>query len=166
MDQLTFLSGERPAKASASQAFEKDWLTLAVTWPSTFLKFLTSNAPAGWFGRTSPASFRLPASMPVSNPETLEPSLPAFGNAGMGSPTEFLTLNISEYPSDAVVCSLSDILETGDLPQRYFLSAKACRGILRRAEKRGKDLPPMLARALEQVAVDLKEPAKPEAKTL
>jgi hypothetical protein len=46
----------------------------------------------------------------------------------MGSPTEFLTLNTSEWPSDAAVCSLSDILETGDVPQRYFLSAKACQG--------------------------------------
>jgi hypothetical protein len=70
----------------------------------------------------------------------------------MGSPTEFLTLNTSEWPSDAAVCSLSDVLETGELPQRYFLSAKACRGILRRAEKRGKQLPPSLAEALQAVA--------------
>jgi hypothetical protein len=43
---------------------------------------------------------------------------------------------------------LSDILETGDVPQRYFLSAKACAGILRRAEKRGKLLPEQLRNAL------------------
>jgi hypothetical protein len=43
---------------------------------------------------------------------------------------------------------LSDILETGDVPQRFFLSATACRGILRRAEKRGKTLPAALATAL------------------
>jgi DNA (cytosine-5)-methyltransferase 1 len=50
------------------------------------------------------------------------------------------------------VCSLSDILETGDVPRRFFLSARACRGILRRAEKRGKELPIQLRRALEMVA--------------
>jgi hypothetical protein len=44
---------------------------------------------------------------------------------------------------------LSDILETGDVPQRYFLSATACKGILRRAAKRGKELPEPLMRALE-----------------
>jgi hypothetical protein len=66
----------------------------------------------------------------------------------MGSHTEFLTLSISEWHSGAAVCSLSDTLETGDLPQRFFLSATACQGILRRAEKRGKVLPPMLAEAL------------------
>jgi hypothetical protein len=70
----------------------------------------------------------------------------------MGSPTEFLTLNSSEWPKDADVCSLSDTLETGDVPQRFFLSEKACQGILRRAEKRGKKLPPLLQAALESVA--------------
>ncbi|OAS92984.1 hypothetical protein A6I77_24515 [Achromobacter xylosoxidans] len=70
----------------------------------------------------------------------------------MGSPTEFLTLSSLEYPSDAVVCSLSDVLETGEVPQRFFLSATACRGILRRAAKRGKELPQPLALALKAVA--------------
>jgi hypothetical protein len=47
---------------------------------------------------------------------------------------------------------LSDVLETGAVPQRYFLSGTACRGILRRAEKRGKDLPGALHAALASVA--------------
>jgi hypothetical protein len=70
----------------------------------------------------------------------------------MGSPTGFLTLNTSEWPSDAAVCSLSDTLEIGGVPQRFFLSAKACQGILRRAEKRNKKLPELLRQALESVA--------------
>jgi len=53
-----------------------------------------------------------------------------------------------EWPSAAAVCSLSDTLETGDVPQRFYLSATACRGILRRAEKRGKVLPKALQQAL------------------
>src|SRR3546814_5518936 len=40
----------------------------------------------------------------------------------------------------------------GPIPQRVFLSANACLGILRRAEKRGKELPEKLARALKAVA--------------
>jgi hypothetical protein len=71
----------------------------------------------------------------------------------MGSHIGCLTLSISEWPKDAAVCSLSDTLETGDLPQRYFLSATACQGILRRAEKRGKVLPQQLKQALEQAAL-------------
>jgi hypothetical protein len=69
----------------------------------------------------------------------------------MGSHTAFLTLNTLEWHSAAAVCSLSDTLEIGDLPQRFFLSATACQGILRRAEKRGKVLPPMLEKALMSV---------------
>ena len=78
----------------------------------------------------------------------------------MGSPTGFLTLNTSEwnhtlgpFPSDGGVCSLSDILETGGVPQRFYLSARACAGILRRAEKRGRALPPSLQQALEHAAL-------------
>ena len=75
-----------------------------------------------------------------------------WGNSGMGSLTEFLTLGNLEFHSGAVACSLSDILEIGELPRRYFLSAKACAGILRRAEKRGKELPSQLRAALTAVA--------------
>jgi hypothetical protein len=65
---------------------------------------------------------------------------------------ESLTPNISEWPNDADVCSLSQVLERGSIPQRFFLSSKACAGILRRAEKRGKQLPAALQAALESVA--------------
>jgi len=74
-------------------------------------------------------------------------------------PGECLTLNTSEWTAtvepchnDEGVCSLSDILETGDVPRRYYLTAKACAGILRRAEKRGKALPEALHMALIQIA--------------
>ncbi len=62
----------------------------------------------------------------------------------------------------AVVCSLSDILERSTVPPRYFLSSKACAGILRRAEKRGKALPPLLLQALQQVTTlaEVPSPAK------
>ena len=60
--------------------------------------------------------------------------------------------NISAWPNDAHVCSLSSVLETAPIPQKYYLSSKACAGILRRAAKRGKELPPQLKAALEEVA--------------
>ena len=60
-----------------------------------------------------------------------------------------MTLNTGECPSAARESTLSQILEA-NAPEKYFLSAKACAGILRRAEKRGKELPPMLKEALEE----------------
>src|SRR5690606_37802558 len=60
--------------------------------------------------------------------------------------------NFSDWPNDASVSSLSQILETEQIPQRFYSSQKACSGILRRAERRGKKLPPQLAHALQAVA--------------
>jgi hypothetical protein len=83
----------------------------------------------------------------------------------MGSPTEFWTLSLPEYPSDGVASSLSDILETGEVPRRFYLSGRACRGILRRAEKRGKELPEALRSALLAVASQTpRPPSMPDAK--
>ena len=64
----------------------------------------------------------------------------------------FSTRSSSAWPSGASVCSLSDILETQPPHQRYFLSPRACDGILRRAERRGKSLPPELEEALRRQA--------------
>ena len=59
-------------------------------------------------------------------------------------------VNTTEAPSEEVVSRLSDILEKNPDP-KYNLSAKTCQGILTRANRRGKKLPPMLQEALEQV---------------
>ena len=56
-------------------------------------------------------------------------------------------LNTGEYPSADVESTLSQILEA-NAPEKYYLSAKACQGILNRAERRGKKLPQMLEEAL------------------
>ena len=61
--------------------------------------------------------------------------------------------NISEWHNDADVCLLSQVLETGSIPHKYFLSSKACAGILHRAERRGKKLPEQLRLALGEVTM-------------
>ena len=50
-------------------------------------------------------------------------------------------------PRDAEESSLSQILEA-TVPERYYLSPKACGGIIRRAGNRGKKLPSILEAAL------------------
>ena len=61
-----------------------------------------------------------------------------------------MTLNTGECPRDVRESTLSQILEA-NAPEKYYLSSRACQGILRRAEKRGKELPEMLKEALEEV---------------
>lgn len=85
--------------------------------------------------------------------------LPETGGAWLG---DSLTLNTGEKPSMTAVqevCAawgphsaakeslLSQILEA-NAPEKYFLSAKACQGILTRASRRGKKLPDLLETAL------------------
>ena len=57
-------------------------------------------------------------------------------------------LNTGVSPNDARGSSLSQILQDAP-PIKYYLSPKACLGILRRASERGKALPPKLGRALK-----------------
>lgn len=60
---------------------------------------------------------------------------------------ELSTLNFGECPSDAAESRLSWILED-NVPDKYYLSARACQGILTRASRRGKELPEILHTAL------------------
>lgn len=61
------------------------------------------------------------------------------------------TPNIGECPSAERESTLWEIIET-DVPLKYYLSQKACSGILRRAARRGKELPKPLKDALERQA--------------
>lgn len=65
------------------------------------------------------------------------------------SPGGYWTRNTGECPSVARESTLWQILQE-DAPEKYSLSALACAGILRRAERRGKALPQMLREALEK----------------
>ena len=92
------------------------------------------------------------------NGQKQEPST-VMGGLSLG---ELTTLRTGEKPSETAVqemlsvwgphsvaeeSRLSQILEENPLP-KYNLTAKACLGILRRAERRGKDLPERLKAVL------------------
>lgn len=70
---------------------------------------------------------------------------------------EYTMRSFGEYPSAENVLRLSAILE--ESPHlKYSLSAKACQGILNRAERRGKKLPEQLEAALRaQAALQIQE---------
>ncbi len=74
---------------------------------------------------------------------------------------ESLILNTGPAPrSGAAGSTLRSILEARPHP-KYFLSQKACLGILRRSRERGKELPPKLKRALEIQAGVIAPDCKP-----
>ena len=114
--------------------------------PDFFTAWETMDNPFPWLG-----VFTMPSSGECLNAES--------GLLSLGTSTDsplakfYLTLNIGEKPRVPNPTHLSDILEPNADP-KYNLSAKACRGILTRAERRGKQLPPILKTALEnQIAI-------------
>ena len=64
---------------------------------------------------------------------------------------ECLTLNIGEFPNEENASTLSQIL-MDKVPPRFYLSPRACQGILRRASEHGRVLPDVLRLALERQA--------------
>lgn len=69
-------------------------------------------------------------------------------------PGESSMLNFGESPNEENESTLSQIL-IPNAPIKYYLSPRACLGILRRASARGKELPAVLRIALERQAADL-----------
>ena len=152
-EQLTFWSEEPRANPSALPDCGKDSETHEATSCLLFLQSLHIYALDGLCGKM------FLVSCPATAVGILVPSSGRWGNWGMGSRTECWTLNGAEHtgiqePCRSVegVSSLSDVLEILQVPQRFYLSAKACNGILRRAERRGKVLPEQLRLALESHA--------------
>ena len=97
-----------------------------------------------------------PESCHLTEEEILLPSSEHWQNSGMGFHTGFLTLNTSEHNDfqeqshkDEGVSSLSDVLETGKVAQKYYLTKKQCQGILLRAEKKGANIPESLRKCIE-----------------
>ena len=146
------------ARMSAWQAAARAWLESGADSGSSFTEFLQSLSRLGLSSKMSPASCRR------TEDGIWEPFSGGWATSGIGGPTGCLTLSGSEWPNAAVACSLSDILET-DVPQKFYLSPRACAGILRRAERRGKALPPMLHQALRAAVEELQGPVSQEDKT-
>lgn len=148
-----------------------DWVENEVACSTNSAELLMNSLPLGWSGKTSLAlspATKGPTSPRFSGDSLETPQLfpPKDGEqaASASDPNELqsggcLTLRTSESHSGAVACSLSQVLEPWhDGLLKFCLSQKAASGILRRAEKRGKKLPPRLVDALEQLAGGGHEP--------
>ena len=159
--QLTS-GGGKPGQGYSAVAF------LARTCPSPDDEQGSPASEADSF-TSSPESlslFDLPTSSlrtyPDCSPQTAvgtsESCLERWSTSGMAWRGGFSTAVTSECRSDEGGCSSSEptlqtILEPPqNVAAKYSLSARAARGILRRAEKRGRTLPAHLEQALAQVA--------------
>lgn len=145
MNLLISLSADSPAKTSASPGSEPG---LPGSGPASSMNSSASRKPSSRRG----ASLKMSQGCLALTADGIWPrSLKDFGNAGLWSATQCWTANISESRNAAAACSLSAVLQN-DVSSKYFLSARAAAGILRRAVKRGRTLPPALEVALVGLA--------------
>ena len=180
----TCSSGELHVRTSASPESVWDLTVRAASSLSTLYDCALSLERGGYCGKMSPRLYQ-------ATPEKISPDLFPSSADGTsrcrvtvgGSPAssqthpvisvyhgEYLTLNIPEFPnfqgrsrSEGSVSSLSDILIVGNIPPKYYLTVKCAEGILRRAERRGKPLPPVLKEALIRQSRSGCAAASPEA---
>lgn len=168
-----------PVRRSAWPVCGTRWMTRVATFHSHFARspmqstddgFLPDWLLPSFFGRTSP-EFSAPRTTPsVASLLALPVKTMRSSRQGKSGQTQVLCLvpkgqllgapsmpNISVWHNAASVCSLSQVIEMGSIPPRFFLSSRACAGILRRAAERGKQLPPQLHHALTQVSEGFKE---------
>ena len=151
-DQLMFWSGEPRAKVSALPANAPASMTPGEELCSRTLNSLSVSGHVGSYGRMSLVY------CPPPGGEILEPLSGRWSTWGIGLIGGFLTLDGSEFPSDAVVSSLLQVLVTTAQP-KYCLSARAAAGILLRAERRGKAIVEPLRTALQRCAASgIREP--------
>ena len=95
--------------------------------------------------KSAKSQTRLPLFLDLRKNGAMRDASWEMGGALLG---EYTTPSFGESPREENVSRLSQILEE-QAPQKYCLSAKACQGILNRAERRGKELPKELKEALE-----------------
>lgn len=163
VEQLMLWSAVRHAKVSPSAESDKDFLIREVSSCSSLSELCEKLGLDTYYGRM------FVGACPKTEGEPLAPSCGSWMNAGMLVDGEYVTLNLPEYPCETVteelpdgsvrshsaagVSFLSQFLENPqDVPQRYVLSSTAASGILKRAAKRGKPLPPLLEKALRKQA--------------
>lgn len=142
--QQTLFAAASPVRMSALPDAAQDWLESDQDSGLSSIVFLQRLNRSGLLSKMCPVFY------PATTERILPSSFVGWSNAGIASDGGYWTLKTSESPSAAAVCSLSEILEMDALP-RYYLSAKAAQGILNRAARRGKELPPQLQQALQAV---------------
>ena len=129
------------SQATAEKILEPSWKNFVESKKVVF-QFLNLTTESGRIAEQSPAT----ECLCVGDLWTLNTS--EYLNAEKGSPLSWITGVTTQRTYYYRESRLSEILQT-DASEKYYLSVKACEGILRRADKRGKELPEVLKTALE-----------------
>ena len=141
--RMELLQEDSPAKISAWLEKGLAWLAKEAGYSGRLEDLWKKRKQSGSSSKTSLVYY------PLTEGRTLESFSGRWPTSGIVSGGESLMLSTLEYPSEgAESSSLAAVLEDQNVLEKFYLSAKACEGILRRANRRGKTLPPALQEAL------------------
>ena len=115
---------------------------------TTLLSSLESIAPAFLSSRTFQACSL------VTRGEISKSLFERWPTSGILSDGVLLTARTSESPNLVRESTLSELIETGRVHSKYFLSRNAAKGMLRRANRMGRPLFPPLRTSLEILSTD------------
>jgi DNA (cytosine-5)-methyltransferase 1 len=110
------------------------------------LASLEKEAPELFYSKTFTVSFTR------TKDEISKPLFELWPNSGILSDGVCLTAKTLESPSHAKESTLSAVIETQPVQEKYFLSPSAATGMLRRASHQGRNLFPPLKESLETLA--------------
>ena len=117
-DNYTLLKG--CSHTNRYQAVGNSWAVPVIKWIGSQLE-----AKENW-------NFDWKKNIPIS-PNNLSAQLYLLGDVNMISPS--LYLNTSAIPNNKETGSLYDIVEANNIPEKFYLSPRACAGILRRTRE-------------------------------
>lgn len=92
--------------------------------------------------------------------ELIDSDASKWKSGGIAYKDWFVTVAVSSSPVAAVSSRLIDVIEKNKVHDRYFLSANAVQGILRRVDKQGRHLFPPLDAVLREIAAPNVDPNK------
>ena len=141
-EQLTLWSEEVLASLSQSPENGEDLKIQEETSCLNIAELLEPFARNTSSGKTSREHFQ------ATKDGTFLPSSGRWLTSGIAYAGECSMLNGLESPKEDVECSLSEVLEKTPVDSKFYLSERAAKGILERAKKRGKTIPPKLKAAL------------------
>ena len=108
---------------------------------------LSSSASCPSCGHDGRSLRMSPDSYPLTKDATSPSSSTVWKTSGTASGGRYWTRKTSESRNAAAACSLSQVLQD-EASSKFYLSAKAAAGILRRAQRRERELPTHLKAAL------------------
>jgi DNA (cytosine-5)-methyltransferase 1 len=140
-DNYTLINGS--SDTNRFQAIGNSWAIPVVKWIgnqiNNYLNHKTNQETICWFKSTKRTANNLNADLFLLN--------------NIISISQKLYLNSSNVPNIPITSKIKDLVQVEDVPEKFYLSAQACKGILRRKEERNMKMNPQLEKIMTEISL-------------